>query len=145
MTTVLPQFPSSRALVSDPSGNPIGSQTTAQEVAYLSGVTNPIQPQLTQALQQTVTYFNVSAGTVTLQPNSYYFADSSAGTVVVLLPLSGTAGGYMATVKKTDASGNNIVLRCAGTNTLDGSQNYAFSVQYMSVQVACNSLNWYIL
>jgi hypothetical protein len=84
-----------------------------------------------------------AAFTVTLD-DGLVLADGTAGAFAVTLPNARIAWGRTFVVKRTGAAGT-ITVTAAGTATIDGIATYALTVQYQSVSVQSDGVNWWIL
>ena len=71
--------------------------------------------------------------------------DSNLGVVTITLPLASTANGKIYNIKKTDASGNNVIIDGNGAELIDGAANITFNTQYESWTVVCNGTAWFII
>ena len=84
-----------------------------------------------------------AAFTITLD-DELILADGTAGAFAVTLPNARQAWGRTFVVKRTGAAGT-ITVTAAGTATIDGIATYALTVQYQSVSVQSDGVNWWIL
>ncbi len=84
-----------------------------------------------------------AAFTITLD-DELILADGTAGAFAVTLPAARIAWGRTFVVKRTSAAGT-ITVTAAGTATIDGIATYSLSVQYQSVSVQSDGVNWHIL
>lgn len=71
--------------------------------------------------------------------------DASGGAVTISLPASSGVSGRVYTVKKMDASGNNVVVDPNGGETIDGAGTNTLSSQYQSVTTICNGSAWWTI
>ena len=120
-----------RAIVSDAVGAPQASPTTSQEIAYVSGVTSAIQPQLAALANQSASAFSIAvAGT-----NAAAGAQSTANTALSTansawqLAQFGTNTGTYALNVAT--SGSNLAVAAyvlAEAGTTIGSQAYNYAI-----------------
>lgn len=88
---------------------------------------------------------NITNGTTAVVTNTVYLADATSGSVVAQLPAASASRQFHAYVKKVDATGNYVYVRASGANTLDGTSEKFFNVQYTAIHVVCNGTNWFIL
>jgi hypothetical protein len=104
-----------RALVTDVIGNPAASSTTAQEIAYVSGVTSSVQQQFNALSNQASSAFSIAVdGT-----NAAAFAQADASTAL-------------------SAANSAFGIAIIGTNT--GSAAYSYAAQaYALAQIGTNT------
>jgi len=79
----------------------------------------------------------------TITKGGFYPKDATAGNVTVtLMAASAEIAGMSVVVKKSDSSSNLVRLATADSATIDGSPTFSLSVQYQSVRVVCDGVNW---
>lgn len=71
--------------------------------------------------------------------------DASGGAVTITLPAAAGISGRLYTIKKTDSSGNNVVIDPNGAETIDGAATNTFNTQYQSVTVVCDGSTWWTI
>lgn len=72
-------------------------------------------------------------------------ADATSGTITIALVAAATAGdGFQIAVKKTDSSGNTVILDGNSSETLDGSTTLTLSNQNEVAIITCNGSNWFV-
>lgn len=72
--------------------------------------------------------------------------DATAGTVTIALLAAATAGdGFTVAVKKTDSSGNTVIIDANSTETIDGNLTLTFSNQNEVAVLICNGTSWSVL
>lgn len=69
--------------------------------------------------------------------------DATAAAVYITLPAAVLGRRY--TVKKIDASANQLWLVGSFANTIDGSLDWTTAVQYLAITVVCDGTSWWIL
>ena len=82
--------------------------------------------------------------TATIINDAVILCDATSGVVTITLPTSVGNAGKTFSVKKIDASGNNVVLDGNGSQTIDGSTTKTISTQYGEVRVVSDGSNWFI-
>ena len=93
----------------------------------------------------------VTASTTITDADDTLLVATAGGAVTVTLPQAGTVLGRRFTVKKTDASANNVILDGNGTETIDGAANVTWNTQWTAytVQAAMTAspatFNWVIV
>jgi len=113
----LPTFTPLRAIVSDVAGTPAASSTTAQEIAFVSGVTSAVQQQFNFLYNEAGAAYTIAiAGT-----NAASNAQSTANN----------AQGAAATAQSTASSAYGIAV--AGTNAAATAQSTASSAYAIAV------------
>jgi len=70
-------------------------------------------------------------------------ADATSGALTVTLPVP--ALNALVTVKKIDASSNNVVVARHAAETIDGGASAALAVRYASVDVISNGTDWFVI
>ncbi len=71
--------------------------------------------------------------------------DATSGTVTITLLAAATAGdGFQIAVKKTDSSGNTVIVDANSTETIDGNLTVTLSNQNEVVVLTSNGSNWYV-
>ncbi|OGN96132.1 MAG: hypothetical protein A2Y89_07060 [Chloroflexi bacterium RBG_13_51_18] len=71
--------------------------------------------------------------------------DATSGAITRTLPAASASPYKTFTIKKVDASANEITIEGDGSDTIDGQANVVLSAQYEKVTVTCNSIAWYIV
>lgn len=80
----------------------------------------------------------------TITANDYTITgDASGGNITLTLPTAVGIAGVMYVVKKTDASGNSVIIDSNGAETIDGAATLSITTQYTSVVLQSNGSNWY--
>lgn len=87
---------------------------------------------------------NVNTNTTLGDSTSYNAVDASAGAVTVTLPTAVGNAGLQHTVKKTDATANEVIVEGAGSETIDGDLNYIITESYNGATFISNGTNWYV-
>lgn len=72
-------------------------------------------------------------------------ADATAGDVTVTLPSASGVPGRVYIVKKTDSSGNGVIIDGQGAETIDGAATYTLTQQYEAITIVCDGTEWWIL
>ncbi len=71
--------------------------------------------------------------------------DATSGTVTISLIAAATAGdGFQIAVKKTDSSGNTVILDGNSSETIDGATTLTLSNQNEIAVLTCNGSNWFV-
>jgi len=77
---------------------------------------------------------------------SVVLASASVGQVSINLPdAAGDNVNRMITVKKTDATANNVVINPDGADTIDGASSVSITTQYAAVMLISDGSNWSVL
>jgi len=76
--------------------------------------------------------------------NRVYIADTSGGSVVILLPSAGRSTGTRYTVKRT-TGGVNTLLVYALSGNIDGTPTYSIGVQYTSLTMFSDGNQYWIV
>lgn len=71
--------------------------------------------------------------------------DTSGGAVQVSLPFVAGSASRVITVKKIDASANNLTIDAQGTETIDGALSVVTNVQWKSYRLQCDGTAWYVV
>ncbi len=72
--------------------------------------------------------------------------DSTSGTVTITLLAAATAGdGFQVAIKKTDSSGNTVVIDGNASETIDGATTLTLSTQYDVALLVSNGTNWFVV
>jgi hypothetical protein len=93
----------------------------------------------------------VTASTTMTDADDTLLVATAGGAVTVTLMVASTVLGRRFTVKKMDASANNVVLDGNGSETLDGAANITWNTQYTSYTVQAvmtaspATFNWVIV
>ncbi len=74
---------------------------------------------------------------------SCYLVSAFGGNVTVNLPNAATAGGASVTIKKTDLSGNNVIIQETGGDGPDN-RTVVLGSRYDYVTLVCNGATWWI-
>ena len=70
---------------------------------------------------------------------------ASGGAVTLNLTAAATLGsGKLFYIKKTDSSGNAIIIEPAGTETIDGATNLSIVSQYDAYMIGTDGSNWFV-
>lgn len=70
-------------------------------------------------------------------------ADAAGGAFTVTLPLAGDASRI--TVKKVDASANNVTVDGSGSETIDGAANKALTAQWQTLSLQSDGTAWFVI
>jgi hypothetical protein len=71
--------------------------------------------------------------------------DATSGAVTITIPnATSFKTGKIFTVKKTDASANNVSISIA-TGTVDGAASITWNTQYQSYTIQSDGTNWYVI
>ena len=71
--------------------------------------------------------------------------NASGGAKTITLLAASTAGdGFAMTIKKTDSTGNAVILDGNGSETIDGSATYSITVAQGAAKIVCDGSNWHI-
>lgn len=87
---------------------------------------------------KTTTYTIVST-------DDFIRADATSGAFTINLPTAVGITGRVFTVKKIDATANNVTVDGNGSETIDGSTTKVISTQYTSFQFISNGTNWDVI
>lgn len=68
--------------------------------------------------------------------------NSTGGAVTINLPAAAGAAGAVYHIKKTDASGNNVIVDPNGAETVDGAATSTMNTQYQKVTVVSTGTAW---
>lgn len=96
------------------------------ESHYHSSDRNP-QHSTIEALQQLENQANVAANYAAKYSDDYIFCDSTAGTILITLPL---AKAQVTTVVRV-AGANNVTVQGSGGETVNGAANIVISASYV--------------
>ncbi len=94
-------------------------------------------------------FTTINIANYTLQPGDHYIhvIHTSTAEVTILVATNQVKRGRTFTVK--DASGNanfyNIILDCQGSETIDGAATLVMNVDYESVTLYCDGVNWFVV
>lgn len=83
--------------------------------------------------------------TVEASGTNLVLADATAGPVKVSLPAAADSNGMRLTVKKIDASVNNVTIDPNASETIDGATTKALTARWQSSTVQCDGTAWFIL
>lgn len=86
-----------------------------------------------------------SANYTLTESDSKTLVDAILGMVTITLPLASTCSGREYSIKKIDASTNNITINTIGGNTIDGEVAIVSNSQYRAYTVTSNGTNWFII
>lgn len=138
-TGTIPTFTPLRALVTNAVGEPAASPTTSAEIAFVHGVTSPIQTQFAALSNQASSAFTIAvAGTnaaaaAQSSANSAQSTANSAFSIAVIGTNTGTAAlNAAATAQSTANSAFSVAM--IGTNT--GSAAYSYGSAAYALAVA---------
>ena len=76
---------------------------------------------------------------------------ASSGAVTITLPTSASSytssnlSGRIYTVKKIDATANQVTIQGAGSETIDGYTNIFTTIQNTAYAIQANGTNWYVV
>jgi hypothetical protein len=87
---------------------------------------------------------DVSVDTILTTEYGTVLVDATSAPVTVTLPDGEEFRNWTYTVKKIDASANNVIVD-GGSSTIDGIGSYTISIQNQSITVRKHSTGWYIL
>ena len=79
------------------------------------------------------------------EDGSVITCDASLSSFIVTLPASSTVAGRQFTIKKTDATSNEIIVITAGAETIDGINEYLLDQPWKYITVVSDGLNWLII
>ena len=71
--------------------------------------------------------------------------DSSGGAVTITLPAASGVPGRAYEIKKTDSSGNGVIIDANASETIDGALTVTTTTQYQSFSIVCDGSNWLII
>ena len=71
-------------------------------------------------------------------------ADCTTADVNLTLPTASAGTGRIFYFKRTDGSGNNVLVTADGAETIDGNSNYTLTTQYQNVNVISDGTEWWI-
>lgn len=129
----LPTFTALRALVSNVTGEPTASSTTAQEIAYVSGVTSAIQPQIDSVRSAASSAFTIAVGGTNLSAavlsvaNSAY-ALAQTGTAIATPAYSIAVAGTNAAAAAQSLANSAYIIAQTGTTVGSNAYNYAVAL-----------------
>ena len=110
----LPTFTPLRALASDVGGDPIASPTTAQELAYVSGVTSAVQQQFNFLLNEAGAAFTIAVAGTNAAAAAQSTANTALNTATPAYSIAVAGTNAAATAQSTANSA--YALAEAGTN-----------------------------
>lgn len=87
----------------------------------------------------------VSASPYPASANETLLVNASGGSITVNLPAAAVASGREINVKKTDATGNSVILDGNLAETIDGAATQSITTQYESLRVVSDGSNWHIV
>lgn len=128
----LPSFTPLRALVSDPLGAPTASPTTSQEIAFLSGVTQPVQSSLAFLNNQGASAFTIAVSGTNAAATAQSAANAAQSTANTALSTGNSAYALAQTgtnAAATAQSTANSAYALAVTGTTVGSLAYSLATQ----------------
>ena len=82
--------------------------------------------------------------TASIINDAVILCDATSGVVTITLPTSVGNAGKTFSIKKIDASGNNVVIDGNGSQTIDGSTTQTISSQYGERRIVSDGTNWFI-
>ena len=85
-----------------------------------------------------------ASATLTIDATHSTVLGTLAGNQTFTLPTAVGITGRLYTIKKTGSSGT-LTIEGDGTETIDGSLNFAISTQYQSITVQSDNANWWII
>jgi hypothetical protein len=91
-----------------------------------------------------VATFASSPVILTGNPGRTVLANATAGAITVTLPDATTTFNFY-TIKKTDATGTVVTVNTTSSQTIDGGSTASLKVQYVSITVASDGSNWYVI
>ena len=72
--------------------------------------------------------------------------DATSGAVTITLLAAATAGdGFQLAIKKTDSSGNAVIIDGNSSETIDGVTTLTLSTQYDVAILTCDGSNWHVI
>ena len=79
--------------------------------------------------------------------SSHYtvLCNASGGTFTITLPTAVGISGRIYNIKKTDSSGNAILIDGNGVETIDGDLTKSLNLQNESITIQTDGSNWYII
>lgn len=109
---------------------------------HTTNVSNP--HSVTFAQITAVVGAKTSSYTATLNDN-ILLCDATNGNITIILPQASTASGKLYYIKKTDISGNDIIIDGYGDETVDDETTQTFDTQYLCLTIVCDETEWWII
>jgi hypothetical protein len=86
----------------------------------------------------------LTSSSITLNSNNgVVLVDASAAVRTITLPNAATTAKF--TIKKIDASANNVIVTATVGNTIEGNASTTLATQYANVTVVSNGTTWYLI
>ena len=77
--------------------------------------------------------------------HTVYLCDASSGPLTLTLPIASSLPGRMIQVKKIDNSLNQIIIKCQGSDTVDGGPDIKINDQNFSLTILSGNNKYYII
>ena len=94
---------------------------------------------------QTTLLTKTSSYAVVSGEASIYIGNAVGGAVTFTLPATASCVGLVLTFKKSDASGNAVIVDGDGSETIDGATTKSIGTQYHSITIVANGIGWSII
>lgn len=82
--------------------------------------------------------------TVSVEPGVIYLVDASSASVTMNLPAPNDELN-IATIKKTDATGNAVSVATPGSGTIDGNSSLSITSQYTAREIVDDGTDYFIV
>lgn len=121
------------------------NHTGTQSPATIEGLEALIRAIAQQAL--VLPRWNVRSLTAsdTAEVNDWCDVDATAGACTITLPPAVDSVGELIYVRKTDSSGNAVIVDGDGAETINGAATRSLTVQYATVTLGSNGTEWCVL
>lgn len=90
-------------------------------------------------------FTEVSANYTVQLSDRIILVSTGTGAVTLTLPLAASAPGLPITIKKVDASANNMIIDGNGAETIDGAANITTNVQWAAYTLVSTGTAWRVL
>lgn len=90
----------------------------------------------------TVTVVSKTTDYAATATDNYILCDASSGQITITLPAA--TSGKILHIKKTDSSGNNVIIDGNGSETIDDELTKIITAQYTAIAIVSDGSNWSI-
>lgn len=112
-------------------------------IQALTDYFNNLEDGVTEARRPNIK--NITANYTVLVDDHTILVDATAGAVTLTLPVAVKSSRRTVSVKKTDASVNNVVLIAASGDLIDGAATSSLTTQYESITVHSDGVGWWVI
>lgn len=111
----------------------------------LTGTTNVTLPTSGTLEPVTKAYVTKTGNYTMTASDVVVLADATSGGFTLTLPTAASGAGNRYYIKKTDSSGNGVVVDGNGSETIDGATTQTIYIQYQSLMIISNGTSWFII